>query len=106
MSSSAFRKAFADAIRSLNWQDWGFMPYSLRRGGATELWRASGQLSQVTVRGRWSHPQTARIYVNDGLATLAQMHLADATALQQSWVSTAQEILNIYRLPAGPILLC
>jgi integrase len=106
LSSSAFPKTFADAIRGLGWQDWGFMPYSLRRGGATELWRSTGQLSQVTVRGRWSHPQTARIYVNDGLATLAQMHLADAAALQQTWQAAARKVLQIYRLPSSPISLC
>jgi hypothetical protein len=106
LSSSAFRRAFADALRSLGWQEWGFMPYSLRRGGATELWRSTGQLSHVTVRGRWSNPQTARIYVNDGLATLAHMHLQDATTLQRAWQTSVHNVLQVYRLPASPILLC
>jgi integrase len=104
-TSSAFRRVFAAALRILGWQDWGFMPYSLRRGGATELWRATGQLSQVTVRGRWSHPQTARIYVNDGLATLAQMQLRDTKALEEAWKIKAQNVLEAYDLPVVSILL-
>ena len=44
------------------------MPYSLRRGGATTLFRETANLELVMVQGRWQSQRTARIYVNDGMA--------------------------------------
>ena len=75
--------------------DFGFRPYSLRRGGATELWRVTGDLGKVTMAGRWGHQQTARIYVNDGLAVLTEMQLEGpsfqkARALARAWVQRMQ----------------
>ena len=75
MPVQAFRKLFQQGIGFLGCTEWGFKPYSIRRGGATELWRLSGQLSKVTLRGRWAHASTTRVYVNEGLATLAEQRL-------------------------------
>jgi hypothetical protein len=36
------------------------------------MFRETNSLSPVVVRGRWSNARTARIYINEGLATLAQ----------------------------------
>jgi integrase len=66
-----FRKVFSSLVEELDISDWGFRPYSLRRGGATEHFRAFNSLSATTVRGRWASAKMARIYLNDGLATLA-----------------------------------
>ena len=66
-----FRKVFSSLLEELDISDWGFRPYSLRRGGATEHFRAFNSLSATAVRGRWASPKMARIYLNDGLATLA-----------------------------------
>jgi len=74
-SPSAFRKAFDAALAGVAALGMGFRPYSLRRGGATELWRVSANLATVTLRGRWGSQTTARIYVNDGLARVAEYHL-------------------------------
>ena len=73
--SHVFRRVFNEGIAALKCDGWGFMPYSIRRGGATDLWRTSGALSKVTLRGRWQQASTARIYVNDGLAVLAEQKL-------------------------------
>ena len=70
-----FRELFAAGLVAIRCADWGFAPYSLRRGGATEMWRRTGALGRVTLRGRWAQPATARIYINDGLAELAEMRL-------------------------------
>jgi hypothetical protein len=70
-----FRSLFKEAVDILDCGSWGFQPYSIRRGAATELWRRTGQLSLVTLRGRWMHPTTIRVYVNEGLAVLAEMRL-------------------------------
>lgn len=80
VTAARFRTLFAEAVAKLGCSGWGFMPYSIRRGGATELWRMSGNLSKVTLRGRWGHASTTRVYVNDGLARLAEFRLpAEAT---------------------------
>ena len=71
--SVAFRKLYAKAFKDLGLADWGFKPYSLRRGGATHFFRETGVLSQVTVRGRWLHAKTARLYINEALAVLASI---------------------------------
>ena len=70
-----FRQLFSEGLAAIRCDEWGFAPYSLRRGGATELWRRTGALGRVTLRGRWAQPATARIYINDGLAILAEMRL-------------------------------
>ena len=57
------------------WVPSAFVPYSLRRGGATELWRTTANLDAVVMAGRWRHATTARIYVSDGLAVLAEIRL-------------------------------
>jgi hypothetical protein len=42
----------------------GFQWYSLRRGGATQMFRSSNNLPHVCVFGRWNCQKTARIYVS------------------------------------------
>jgi integrase len=69
--SGQFRNLFHSVIQKLHLQHWGFKPYSLRRGGATDHFRKFGSLSSTVVKGRWSSAKMARIYLNDGLATLA-----------------------------------
>ena len=76
VTATEFRRIYKDAVQGVNCGDWGFMPYSLRRGGATDLWRKTGALSRVTLRGRWQHATTARVYVNDGLATFSGAEVA------------------------------
>jgi hypothetical protein len=75
-SQATFRDRFNQVLEHLNLVDFGFKPYSLRRGGATFIFRESNALSPVVVRGRWSNARTARIYINEGLATLAQYQFA------------------------------
>ena len=71
-----YRKLFADALRALDLHEWGFRPYSLRRGGATHRFEQSQNLPAVMVAGRWTHEKTARIYINSGLALLATLRLS------------------------------
>lgn len=71
--SYRLRRLFAAGLTALQLTEFGFKPYSLRRGGATELWRITGNMGLVTQRGRWAHQSTARIYVNDGLAVLSEI---------------------------------
>ena len=68
-----FRAAFKLYTDKLGLKEWSFKPYSLRRGGATHHFREHGLLSQTILKGRWLSSKSARIYINDGLATLATL---------------------------------
>ena len=70
-----WRGLFSQALTSLKLEQFGFRPYSLRRGGATWWFSRHHSLDKILVQGRWSAPKTARLYINEGLATLAEMQL-------------------------------
>ena len=50
-------------------------PYSLRRGGATWLFKSTLNYDYVQDHGRWSQSKTCRIYINQGMADLGQHRL-------------------------------
>ena len=52
-----FRQKFDKLLSAAGLEPFGFRPYSLRRGGATELWRVSSNLDAVVMAGRWQHSQ-------------------------------------------------
>ena len=70
-----WRKMFNDAISSLGLSEYQYRPYSLRRGGATFYFQRHGQLDRLLIQGRWQSSKTARLYINSGLATLAETEL-------------------------------
>ena len=70
-----WRELFNSTIEALNFQHFGFRPYSLRRGGATFWFQQHGSLDKLLVQGRWASQKTARIYINEGLALLADLKL-------------------------------
>ena len=72
-SPTAWRTKFSEYLNELGLAEFGFRPYSLRRGGATFWFAKHGQFDRLLVAGRWQAPKTARIYINEGLALLAEM---------------------------------
>ena len=70
-----WRETFNPCLHSLGLQEWGFRPYSLRRGGATALFVKTGSLDRVLMAGRWTAIKTAKIYLNSGLAMLADLKI-------------------------------
>ena len=74
-SPANWRKLFNQALQALDLQSFSFRPYSLRRGGATWWFNKHHSLDQILVQGRWQAAKTARIYLNDGLALLAELQL-------------------------------
>ena len=70
-----WRQMFSDCIVALKLQQWAFRPYSLRRGGATFLFTKCGSLDRVLLAGRWTAIKTAKIYLNSGLAMLADIQI-------------------------------
>ena len=57
----------------------GFVPYSLRRGGATHFYIALQALDFVMVQGRWKDQRTCRLYVDDARAMLVNFSLPPAS---------------------------
>ena len=68
-SAPKFRILFKAALDALNLSK-DFQPYSLRRGGATEFFRATSNMHTAMEIGRWSTLRTAKIYINCALADL------------------------------------
>ena len=64
-----------DGINALGFQQFGFRPYSLRRGGATFWLQQHGSFDKLLMQGRWASQKTARIYINEELALLADLKL-------------------------------
>ena len=60
----------------------GIAWYSLRRGGATHLFRITNNLPLVCLIGRWGNQKTARIYVTDALAQLTEISLSRTVRLR------------------------
>ena len=77
-SEARFYKLFEEGLQALGLQEFGFRPYSLRRGGATAFYRATRNMSATLERGRWSTARVGRIYINDGLAKEVELRLPPA----------------------------
>jgi len=73
-----FYKLFGAGLRWLGIAEFGFKPYSIRRGGATAYFRMTRNMEATLDRGRWASARVARIYVNDGLAREVELHFSDA----------------------------
>lgn len=74
-SPQRWRLLFNEALQALKLPSFDFRPYSLRRGGATWWFSKHHSLDQILLQGRWQAAKTARIYLNEGLAALAEMKL-------------------------------
>ena len=70
-----WRDLFDQCLKGIRVTDWEFRPYSLRRGGATSMFVKIGSLDRILVLGRWSAVKTAKIYINSGLALLADLQI-------------------------------
>ena len=70
-----WRQLFNECLNALKLSHWDFRPYSLRRGGATFYFIKTGSLDRVLLMGRWTAIKTAKIYLNSGLAMLAELQI-------------------------------
>ena len=77
-SEARFYELFAAAVNALGLGEFGFRPYSLRRGGATAYYRATRNMAATIERGRWSSLRVARIYINDGVAKEVELRFDHA----------------------------
>ena len=79
LSPAAFRTKWNAMKANLDLLLYRFLPYSLRRGGATWFFHQTGSFSQTMARGRWQHLKTCKLYVADAQTTLASVTLPPAT---------------------------
>lgn len=84
-NSAQFRRRFRTLLHRFGLEAHAFRPYSLRRGGATDLFQKTGSMERALLRGRWESSRVARIYISDGLSHLPQLRMSPFTAqmLQQ-----------------------
>ena len=75
-----FRKIFKTLCFQCGLSRFNLQPYSLRRGGATSHFNKVGSFDAVSELGRWNSATTAKIYINEGLATLNELTLCDSHA--------------------------
>ena len=83
------------AIRALKLQHLDVRAYSLRRGGATWLFRKTGSFDRCLDRGRWGNSRNARTYIEDAAAMAASLRLTEAE--QQTLEAFAQRFFNWLR---------
>ena len=83
-----WRKMFSNTLEALNFHGFNFRPYSLRRGGSTFWFSQHGSFDRLVVQGRWQSQKTARLYVNEGLAMMAEMTLP--------WTPVTRSYLSFY----------
>lgn len=74
---AAFRERFREYCSLFHVKGLGFRPYSLRRGGATDLFQRSFSYDLALDRGRWHSIRAAKLYIQDGLARLPTLAMSD-----------------------------
>lgn len=72
-SPQAFRKAFDRLVQGLGFPSRTYVPYALRRGGATFHFQTFKNLDLTVQQGRWACPRTARQYLDSGTCQLAHV---------------------------------
>ena len=78
-SGQAFRQLFYKTCRTFSVTHLNFRCYSLRRGGATAFFQATGSMDRVLLRGRWQSANVARIYICDALSQLPSLQATGET---------------------------
>lgn len=79
-SRQEFMNLWNQVLDQLRLNNLGYKPYSLRRGGATTAYKNGVSLDRLLTLGRWQQTYTARIYLDAGLQSLAQLTLPPQAA--------------------------
>ena len=74
-SPSAFRTAWSKMRVALSLTEDRYIPYALRRGGATWYFLQTGSFSKTLLRGRWQHLKTCKLYIAQAQSALANHSL-------------------------------
>lgn len=79
LSGPMFRTRWNNLKKNLGLQSHRFLPYSLRRGGATWFFNHTGSFSQTMLRGRWQHLKTCKLYISEAQTSLTALALPQST---------------------------
>ena len=79
VSPHRFRKAWNVMKMHFEISHLKYLPYSLRRGGATWYFNHTGNFSRTMLRGRWQHLKTCKLYIAEAQMTLATLALPTRT---------------------------
>lgn len=72
-NGNAFRDEFSKLADFFGVSHLRFRGYSLRRGGATAFFNATGLMEKTLIRGRWASVSVAKLYLCDSLAQLPSL---------------------------------
>ena len=81
-SPAAFRRRFAQLCNIFWFGPFAVQTYSLRRGGATDLFQQTQSMEAAFIRGRWESSRCALIYIYIylmGLSHLPKLTLSKRT---------------------------
>ena len=70
-----FYRLFRRVVCALHLEQERVTLYSFRRGGATHDFLEHGSMEMTLLKGRWATARSARVYVQDAVATLADVSL-------------------------------
>ena len=66
-----FHRLWKDLLACLKFHPSDYVPYGIRRGGATEYFLSTGNMDATLHRGRWLTQKTAKQYIDHGTLVLA-----------------------------------
>ena len=92
--TSKFRKLFQQVLLDCGLQDLHLKPYSLRRGGTTDMWMSTHSYNAVQHTGRWSSEKVMKQYIDDSTALLSNMKVVP-TVYQKMLISHWQDISHV-----------
>lgn len=99
LSDYAFRKALKEAGEALQLGHIGYVPHSLRHGGATYLHSLGWSLQDIQKKGRWKISDTAGHYIQAGRAlVLSQRIPAEVMTFGKLLASPAGQELLLHSL--------
>ncbi len=78
----ALRRQFRQLVRDTSLTHMDLQVYSLRRGGATNMFRECASFDSVADRGRWRNVRTCRIYIDAALQDAASLKEASKPQLK------------------------
>ena len=99
MSASAFRQWFARGLQATGLDATPYKPYSLRRGGATQVFLETRSYSSVCQRGRWASERTCRTYIQDSVALLTELS-SNLTPAQREFHTLWKNMLSRLEHPS------
>ena len=100
MSPSLFRQWFSRGLSETGLISLPYKPYSLRRGGATQVFLETQSYAAVCQRGRWASERTSRIYIQDSISLLTDIPKA-LTSVQREFYDSWNELLGRLEPPSS-----